>query len=105
MTIFPNSVKAVLVVTTARPVTQVAEVAVKSASMMPRPRPSWVAKGKESKDAPMRMIDKYPKDRICADVRLLNRNVGIGTCGLLIIIPPKNGKEKRTREVLHSSQK
>ena len=65
MIICPNSDQSAPVFNVESPVTQVAEVAVKSASRYPTELPSAEANGSTSKTLPTNITDKYPSARNC----------------------------------------
>lgn len=67
MTPCPKPVQYVAVSWTARPVTQMAEVAVKRASPRDAPRPSLVARGSVSSSPPSRMTAAKPRAIIWAE--------------------------------------
>lgn len=70
--ICPNTVKVPAVGVTERPVTQVAEVAVKSASMKFILFPCFVDIGNKSKSVPKSMTAKKPNNKILAVVSCAN---------------------------------
>ena len=69
ITILPNTVQLSMVLSTTRPVTQFADVAVNSASRKPTLSPLRLAKGRASRTAPMRIIRAKPATIDCAGVR------------------------------------